>query len=180
MEKSLTDDLSTLESTPTAEDSKALNDKAGPCLIMAGSGMCTGGRILHHLRHNLGKPESSVLIVGYQSEGSVGRRLVDGEREVSMFGERITVRALRPTSHAKPNRGPKLFQSRGNADAATPESPGYTTPRGASGATVDCCPARQPTMLFSLSTGGSQGSQRIPRLSVSPGVTFQSSWIQKW
>lgn len=93
MEKPLTEDLSTLESTPTAEDSKALNDKPGPCLILAGSGMCTGGRILHHLRHNLGKPESSVLIVGYQSEGSIGRRLVDGEPELSMFGERITVRA---------------------------------------------------------------------------------------
>lgn len=93
MEKPLTEDLSTLESTPTAEDSKALNDKSGPCLILAGSGMCTGGRILHHLRHNLGKPESSVLIVGYQSEGSIGRRLVDRDPEVSMFGERITVRA---------------------------------------------------------------------------------------
>jgi metallo-beta-lactamase family protein len=93
MEKPLTEDLSTLESTPTAEDSKALNDKSGPCLILAGSGMCTGGRILHHLRHNLGKPEASVLIVGYQSEGSIGRRLVDGEPELSMFGERITVRA---------------------------------------------------------------------------------------
>jgi metallo-beta-lactamase family protein len=93
MEKPLTEDLTTLIATPTAEDSKALNDKPGPCLILAGSGMCTGGRILHHLRHNLGKPEAAVLIVGYQSEGSLGRRLVDHDREIGMFGERITVRA---------------------------------------------------------------------------------------
>lgn len=91
--KPLTADLRSLQSTPTADDSKALNDKPGPCLIMAGSGMCTGGRILHHLRHNLGRPEASVLIVGYQSEGSIGRRLVDGVREIHMFGERIQVRA---------------------------------------------------------------------------------------
>ena len=60
---------------------------------MAGAGMCSGGRILHHLRHNLSKPEACVLIVGYQGEGSLGRRLVDGEKEVSMFGEKIQVRA---------------------------------------------------------------------------------------
>ena len=93
LERPLAEDLSMLESTPTAEDSKALNDKPGPCLIMAGSGMCTGGRILHHLRHNLGKPEASILIVGFQSEGSLGRRIVDGDKEIVMFGERIQVKA---------------------------------------------------------------------------------------
>jgi metallo-beta-lactamase family protein len=86
-------DLDTLKATPTAEDSKALNDLPGPCLIMAGSGMCTGGRILHHLRHNLGRPDVSVIIVGYQTEGSLGRRLVDGAKEVSLFGEKISVKA---------------------------------------------------------------------------------------
>jgi metallo-beta-lactamase family protein len=55
--------------------------------------MCTGGRIVHHLRHNLHKPETAVLIVGFQSPGSLGRRLVDGAKEVSIFGQRIAVRA---------------------------------------------------------------------------------------
>lgn len=92
-EKPLVDDLSSLKATPTAQDSMALNDQPGPALIMAGAGMCTGGRILHHLRHNLSKPDACVLIVGYQGEGSLGRRLVDGEKEVSMFGEKIQVKA---------------------------------------------------------------------------------------
>ena len=55
--------------------------------------MCTGGRIIHHLRHNLPLQETVVLIVGYQSANSLGRKLVDGEKEVRIFGERIPVRA---------------------------------------------------------------------------------------
>jgi metallo-beta-lactamase family protein len=77
----------------SGEESRALNDMEGPCMILAGNGMCTGGRILHHLRHNLHKPGTAVLIVGFQSPGSLGRRLVDGEKEVSIFGQRIAVRA---------------------------------------------------------------------------------------
>ena len=76
-----------------AADSKALNDVEGPCLIMAGNGMCNGGRIAHHLRHNLPIPETAVLIVGFQSHGSVGRRLVDGAKKVKLWGEEIPVRA---------------------------------------------------------------------------------------
>jgi metallo-beta-lactamase family protein len=66
---------------------------SGPCLIMAGAGMCTGGRIIHHLRHNLPIEGTVVLMVGYQSANSLGRRLVDGDKEVRIFGERIPVRA---------------------------------------------------------------------------------------
>lgn len=79
--------------TPTAQDSMALNETAGPCLIMAGSGMCNAGRILHHLRHGLSDPETSVMIVGFQSEGTLGRQLVDGAGEVRIFGEKIPVKA---------------------------------------------------------------------------------------
>ena len=63
---------------PTANDSRALNEVKGPCMIMAGAGMCTGGRILHHFRYNLARPTTTVLIVGYQGHGSLGRQLVDG------------------------------------------------------------------------------------------------------
>ncbi len=85
--------LETAQFSQTADDSRALNDVAGPCLIMAGAGMCTGGRILHHFRHNLSRPATTVLIVGYQSHGSLGRQLVDGKKFVTIFGERIPVRA---------------------------------------------------------------------------------------
>jgi len=77
----------------TAKDSQALNTVKGPCMIMAGNGMCSGGRILHHLRHNVYRPETAVLIVGFQSPGTLGRQLVDGAKSVSIYGERVAVRA---------------------------------------------------------------------------------------
>jgi metallo-beta-lactamase family protein len=89
----LRENLETAQFCPTAADSRALNDVPGPCLIMAGAGMCTGGRILHHFRHNLSRPETTVLIVGYQGHGSLGRLLVDGKPHVTIFGEKIPVRA---------------------------------------------------------------------------------------
>jgi metallo-beta-lactamase family protein len=82
-----------VKATPTAKDSMALNDVDGPCLIMAGSGMCHAGRILHHLKHGLWKSETIVVIVGFQGEGTLGRQLVDGAKEVSIYGERIAVKA---------------------------------------------------------------------------------------
>lgn len=77
----------------TAGDSQSLNDVEGPCLILAGAGMCNGGRILHHLRHGLPRDNTHVLIVGYQTQGSLGRRLIERAQSVSIFGERISVRA---------------------------------------------------------------------------------------
>jgi metallo-beta-lactamase family protein len=92
-EKPLRADLKTMTMSVTAEDSKKINDLPGPCLIMAGAGMCNAGRILHHLRQNLWKPDTHVLIVGYQGHGSLGRRLVEGEEVVSIHGEKIAVKA---------------------------------------------------------------------------------------
>lgn len=86
--------LTSLQSSLTADESRALNDLPGPCVIMAGAGMCNAGRILHHLRNNLGKPGTVVLIVGYQAPGSIGRMLVDGAKEVTIFGDTIPVRAV--------------------------------------------------------------------------------------
>jgi metallo-beta-lactamase family protein len=86
-------DLKTMKPTATANESRAINDMRGACLVMAGAGMCNGGRILHHLRANLWKPSTHVLIVGYQGHGSLGRQLVDGQQEVKMFGEKIAVKA---------------------------------------------------------------------------------------
>lgn len=81
------------KATVTPEESKALNDVRGPCMILAGAGMCNAGRILHHLRQNLWKSETRVIIVGYQAHGSLGRLLIDGAKEVKIFGEPIAVRA---------------------------------------------------------------------------------------
>ncbi len=92
-QKPLREDLKTLTLCETAEQSKKINDQLGPCLIMAGAGMCNAGRILHHLKNHLWKPETHVIIVGYQGDGSLGRRLVNGEKLVSIFGEKIAVRA---------------------------------------------------------------------------------------
>lgn len=79
--------------SPGADSSKALNDVAGPCMILAGAGMCNGGRILHHLFHNIENPNTHVLIVGYQSYGSIGRRLTEKEPVISIFGYKKTLRA---------------------------------------------------------------------------------------
>jgi metallo-beta-lactamase family protein len=78
---------------PKLDDSRALNDAKGPCLIMAGAGMCTGGRIMHHLRNNLPIKGTVVLIVGYQSPGTLGRQMVDGAKSIKMFGQEIPVNA---------------------------------------------------------------------------------------
>jgi metallo-beta-lactamase family protein len=86
-------ELQNVHFCPSANDSRALNDIEGPCMIMAGAGMCTGGRILHHLRHNLAYPTTTVLFVGYQGHGSLGRMIVDGKDKVTIFGEQIPVRA---------------------------------------------------------------------------------------
>lgn len=85
--------LDMVKATPTADASKALNDVTGPVMILAGSGMCNAGRILHHLRHNLPNPATYVLIVGFQSDGSIGRQLVDGRKEINIFGDKIDVGA---------------------------------------------------------------------------------------
>ena len=74
-------------------DSKALNDLRGPVVIISASGMCEAGRILHHLRNNIGDPRNTVLITGYQGENTLGRKIVDKAPEVNIFGEPFRLRA---------------------------------------------------------------------------------------
>ena len=77
----------------TRHDSMAINRIAGTCIIMAGSGMCTGGRIKHHLVHNISRRESTILFVGFQSKGTLGRQIVEGRPEVRIHGRPFKVRA---------------------------------------------------------------------------------------
>ncbi len=82
-----------IELSVTSEESRQINEDRTPKIIISASGMCEAGRIRHHLKHNLWKPENIVLFVGYQSEQSLGRKLLDGATEVTLFGEEISVKA---------------------------------------------------------------------------------------
>ncbi|MBR3949882.1 MAG: MBL fold metallo-hydrolase [Oscillospiraceae bacterium] len=83
----------------TSEESKLINTDMQPKVILSASGMCEAGRIRHHLKHNLWRKESIILFVGYQAEGSLGRRLQEGARNVKLFGEDIAVNAEISTLH---------------------------------------------------------------------------------
>ncbi len=84
---------SNLTVTPTSSESRKLNDLRGPAIIISASGMATGGRILHHLKLRLPHARNTVIFVGYQAQGTKGRRLVEGEPEVKIHGEWIPVKA---------------------------------------------------------------------------------------
>jgi metallo-beta-lactamase family protein len=85
--------LTNLHFVRESADSIAINRIAGGAIIMAGSGMCTGGRILHHLRHNLWRNGSAIVFVGFAAAGTIARQIIDGARHVRLFGEDIPVRS---------------------------------------------------------------------------------------
>ncbi|MFH0826180.1 MAG: MBL fold metallo-hydrolase [Pseudomonadota bacterium] len=86
-------DMPNLKLTRTTKESMEINASRGPGIVISANGMCTAGRIKHHLKHNLWRPGSAVVIVGFQAQGSLGRRIVDGEKNVTVLGERIAVKA---------------------------------------------------------------------------------------
>lgn len=82
-----------LKISVTTEDSKMINQEMKPKVIISASGMCDAGRIRHHLKHNLWRQECTILFVGYQAVGTLGRRLIEGDKNIKLFGEPIEVRA---------------------------------------------------------------------------------------
>ena len=86
-------DFPNLVFTRTAEESVALNTNPNPKVIISSSGMCEAGRIKHHLKHNLWNPKSSIVFVGYQAKGTLGYSILNGDKRVTIFGEKIHVEA---------------------------------------------------------------------------------------
>jgi len=86
-------ELPEIKYTRTTEESKAINEDSRSAIIISASGMCDSGRVQHHLKHHLWRKESHIVFIGYQAEGTVGRRIVDGAKTIRLFGEEIAVRA---------------------------------------------------------------------------------------
>ena len=82
-----------LKFTKSTRESIAINERPGPAIIIAGNGMCTAGRIKHHLKHNLWREGASLVIIGFQAKGTTGRKIVEGAKQVKIFRENVTVRA---------------------------------------------------------------------------------------
>ena len=126
-------DFPQLTITDSVEESKAINKDPQPKVIIAGSGMMNGGRIKHHLKHYLSDPRNVVFVVGYQVEGTLGRRIFDGAKTVKIFGETVNVKAKVMavgafSAHADRNRilqwvasmdkiPPKIFLNHGESEA---------------------------------------------------------------
>ncbi len=129
--------FSRLKYIKKTEESKELNEKSGPMIIISASGMAEGGRILHHLRNNIGNPNNLILFVGYAAQHTLARRIMDGNKEVRIFGETFQVHAVVKTmdyfsGHAdqrelldylkfnSPEKLKNLFLVHGEEDQANP------------------------------------------------------------
>ncbi len=86
-------DMPNLHFTSSTRESMAINERSGPAIVIAANGMCTAGRIKHHLKHNLWREGASLVIVGFQAKGTTGRKIVEGAKQVKIFRENVSVRA---------------------------------------------------------------------------------------
>jgi len=86
-------DMPNLKFTPSTKESMEINEKPGSAIVIAGNGMCTAGRIKHHLKHNLWREGASIVMVGFQAMGTTGRKIVEGAKAVKIFGENVSVKA---------------------------------------------------------------------------------------
>jgi metallo-beta-lactamase family protein len=86
-------DFPGLKMVGTSDESKAINHMKGTVMVIAGSGMCTGGRVKHHLVNNITEPRNTIMFVGYQAVGTLGRRIVNGEKEIRILGQKYRVKA---------------------------------------------------------------------------------------
>ena len=86
-------DMENLKYTPDVASSQAINEAAGPAIVISASGMCNAGRIKHHLRHNIWRPGASIVFAGYQAMGTPGRKIVNGSKKIRILGEEVVVRA---------------------------------------------------------------------------------------
>lgn len=127
-------DFPALTTTQTSEESREINDLRTSHVVIAGSGMCDGGRVQHHLLHNAGRPANTILFTGFQAPGTLGRRIIEGASEVELFGEAVRVRArieqieefsahagcdeITDWVRAIPNRPRRLFVTHGTPEAA--------------------------------------------------------------
>lgn len=128
-------DMPNLRFTPSTAESIAINEKQGSAIIIAASGMMTAGRIKHHLKHNLWRPGASIIVVGFQAQGTTGRKLVDGAKSVKIFRENVVVKAkvftiggfsahadqsdlLEWVGHFTDNSKPKVFVIHGEPTAS--------------------------------------------------------------
>jgi len=82
-----------LRFTSSTKESMEINESPGPAIVLAGNGMCTAGRIKHHLKHNLWRPGASIVLVGFQAMGTTGRKIIEGNKSVKIFGENVSVKA---------------------------------------------------------------------------------------
>ena len=175
-----------LELTVSEQESRAINDDKTPKVILSASGMCDAGRVRHHLKHNLWRPECTVLFVGYQAVGTLGRILADGVKSVKLFGEEVQVRAQIDTlpgvsGHADKNgllrwlggmtEKPRLvFVNHGDPDAADAftkclnEELGYRAFAPYSGTEFDLLSGRfvRITEGIPVEKSGSQGRKLSP------------------
>ncbi len=113
-------DFPGLKLTRSVDESKAINHILGSVIVIAGSGMCTGGRIKHHLVTNISRPDSTVLFVGYQAPGTLGRQIVDGAKEVRILGQYYPVRARIVQLHSFSSHADKVGLLRWLSNFTTP------------------------------------------------------------